>query len=295
MPEPILLQRFADETTNAFQLDCSMLRLDLLHPVVSGNKIFKLKFYLDAAAAGNKKSVITFGGSHSNHLVATAYAAQQKGLQAIGIVRGEAPSSLSPTLIECRQYGMELEFIARSAFGQINLDAYHARYPDALIIPHGGLGLPGVKGAATILDTVHTESFDTIMAACGTGTMGAGLISAAKPHQKVILISVLKNNFSVKKDIDRMLDEMHTPHAYEIRFDHHLGGYAKKNKVLWDFMNRFYSDHQIPTDFVYTGKLVYAFYHMVAASEIPRQSRVLLIHSGGLQGNRSLTKQELCF
>lgn len=290
-----LLQYFSDEITKSFQLSCHLLRLDLLHPVVSGNKIFKLKFYIEKAKNENKTTLLTLGGSHSNHLVATAYAAKSYGFKSIGIVRGEETKKPSTTLLECIEYGMELIYVSRSAFGNINLNDYSQLNPEALIIPHGGYGLLGAKGAATILDLVHKNDFDIIIAACGTGTMGAGLVSSALPRQKIILTSVLKNNISVRREIDTLLTEMDISKAYEIRFENHLGGYAKKNSELFDFMNRFHDNHNIPTDFVYTGKMLYSFYQMMIAAEFPENSRILLIHSGGLQGNRSLTNHELKF
>jgi 1-aminocyclopropane-1-carboxylate deaminase len=92
------------------------LRLDLLHPVVSGNKWFKLKYYLEDAIAQNKNTIATFGGAYSNHIVATAYAAKEAGLQSIGFIRGERPGELSPTLQDAASYGMDLVFIERELY-----------------------------------------------------------------------------------------------------------------------------------------------------------------------------------
>jgi 1-aminocyclopropane-1-carboxylate deaminase len=52
---------------------------------------------------------------------------------------------------------------------------------------------------------------------------------------------------------------------------------------------------QIPTDFVYTGKLFYAVRDLIQKNFFPSGSRILLIHSGGLQGNLSLRKGTLMF
>ena len=52
-------------------------REDKIHPIVSGNKFRKLKYNIQKAKELNKNIIITFGGAHSNHLLATAYAGKK--------------------------------------------------------------------------------------------------------------------------------------------------------------------------------------------------------------------------
>ena len=82
------------------KLRCAVLRIDSLHPVVSGNKWFKLKGFLQAVADERKKGVITFGGPWSNHLLATAAACAAAGVSSIGLVRGVPPPQLS-SMLKC--------------------------------------------------------------------------------------------------------------------------------------------------------------------------------------------------
>ncbi len=296
MLDKSLIQAFEDETTISHELCCSFLRLDLLHRVVSGNKLFKLKYYLEEALSNDKRGIVTVGGPHSNHLVASAYAAKQSKLESIGLVRGEEPARMSETLIDCLTYGMELKFTSREIFDATTIDMMQGQYPDHLVIQQGGYGKAGMLGAMDILKIKGTEEFDYILAACGSGTTGAGLIRAAHPNQKVVLISVLKNNFSILDEINALVESPEKNHPdFDVLFDFHLGGYAKKNTTLFKIMNSFHSTHQIPTDFVYTGKLVHGFYQLAKASFFPKKSKILLIHSGGLQGNRSLTNNELIY
>ena len=291
-----LIQEITGETHRNNKLRVSMLRLDKLHPVVSGNKLFKLKYHLQEAVQQGKKSIVTMGGPYSNHLVATAYASKHAELNAIGIVRGNQPPEFSQTLKECVQYGMRLIFCERDEFDSINATTINEQFPEAYFIAQGGYGLIGAKGAAEILSFQKAREFDFIIAACGTGTMGAGLVNASSADQKIILISVLKNNFSIKTEIENMIDaSSKTKNNFFINFDFHFGGYAKKNKLLFGSMNQFYIDNNIETDFVYTGKMVYAVNEMIKEDFFPRGSNILMIHSGGLQGNRSLQNGELLF
>jgi 1-aminocyclopropane-1-carboxylate deaminase/D-cysteine desulfhydrase-like pyridoxal-dependent ACC family enzyme len=236
------------------------------------------------------------GGPYSNHLHATAFAARQNGIQSMGLLKGHKPSSLSPTLIDCLDMGMELNWVEHFPNELIQKEWVEQHFPGALFIPQGGKTALGMKGAAEIMNVPGVENFDTIMAACGTGTMGAGLVLGRKKHQKIQLISVLKNNFSVIRDICTLLgtDDPINSECF-IDFSHHLGGYAKKSPELLTSMNTFFVTHQIPTDFVYTGKVIHAFYDYFNRNAFKKHERVLLIHSGGLQGNRSLTSGELIF
>src|SRR5436190_21675011 len=102
-----------DEIFRQKNVTVAILRLDKIHPIVSGNKLFKLYYFLEAAQQSNHKTILSFGGAYSNHLVATAFACRQYALKSIGIVRGERPASLSVTLQECENYGMHLKLISR--------------------------------------------------------------------------------------------------------------------------------------------------------------------------------------
>jgi 1-aminocyclopropane-1-carboxylate deaminase len=275
------------------------LRLDKMHPIVSGNKAFKLSEHLRLAAASPHTSVITFGGAWSNHLVATAYAAKQTGLKAIGIVRGEQPFALAATLQEAAAYGMHLEFISRQQYAQKDdphfLQALADRHPGAYIIPEGGGGLPGIRGSEAILCKTDAASYTHICCALGTGTTWLGLIRTAGPKQKVIAVPVLKGIDSVSAvDHQKWLTPEQTERA-GLLTGYHFGGYARHPQALLDFMNRLYDETGIPTDIVYTGKLFYAVRDSLIRGFFPARSRLLIIHSGGLQGNRSLRPGRLNF
>jgi len=276
-------------------ISVSVLRLDLIHPVVSGNKIFKLKYYIDDAIK-NGKQLITFGGPYSNHLVATAYAAQHAGLNSIGYVRGEKPTVLSDTLKDCTAYGMQLKFVKRDEYNKLQKELIQEDNKEIQVIPYGGYGRPGAMGAKKILEFEEASQYDIIMASCGSGTMAAGLLTAIHPHQHLLLVSAVKNNFSIEEEIKALLtEEEHANKHYTIHHEYHFGGFAKKDERLVRFMNEFYRDNRIPTDIVYTGKLAYALNDMLQKGKLPSNSNILLIHSGGLQGNRSLKNNELIF
>lgn len=274
-----------------------VLRLDLLHPVISGNKWFKLKYYLQEAVNTGKKILVTFGGAYSNHIVAAAAAAKEQGLQSAGIIRGEKGVHPSPTLMDAMGFGMELYYTTRENYKtkQIPSLLLESHDPgDLYFIPEGGYGEKGAAGAEDILDLVELSDYSHIMAAAGTGTMLAGLIRGSLDHQQVTGIPVLKNNFSLEQEIEKLLPP-EKKHRFTLLYDYHFGGYAKYTRGQTVFMNEWYQRTGIPSDFVYTAKLFFAVQDLVEKKYFPGGSRLLVIHSGGLQGNRSLDKGTLIF
>lgn len=272
-------------------IDAHILRLDLIHPIISGNKWFKLKYHLKAALEANSKGLLTFGGAWSNHLVATAAAAALAKLPSIGVVRGERPSTLSAALQDAQNAGMELLFVSRTDYaGEETLHkAMLEKYPGFHLIPQGGQDAKGVQGAAEILQWVSDlASYTHIACAAGTGTMMAGLVEASIPHQEVLGISSLKLHDTINNSLTTFLASQTSGRNYRFIWQYHFGGFARKTTSLTDFMRELYKNTGIPTDIVYTGKMIYGLHEMAARNFFPPESRLLVIHSGGLQGNRSL-------
>lgn len=286
--------------------EASILRLDKLHPIVSGNKWFKLRYYIEEAISQSCSTIASFGGPYSNHLVALAYAAKENNVKSIGYVRATKEDAITPSLQEALAYGMQLEFIGRTNFQEIKNDLLKANKSINIVnnikgnqeqsgvyyIDEGGYGEVGAKGAATILNA-HCKDYTTIIAAVGTGTMLAGLINAAEAHQDIIGIPVLKNEASIETEIKNLLKDSSKP--FTLLHNFHQGGYAKTNPVLFNFMNQLWTLEKIPTDIVYTGKLLLAVDSLLKENYFKAGTKLLVIHSGGLQGNRSLPLGTLLF
>ena len=292
MNENINIQAVPSFCLKGIQL--AVLRLDELHPIVSGNKWFKLKYYLQQAQEENADTIASFGGPYSNHLVALAFAAKKYNLQSVGYVRSNEDEPITPTLQEAKQYGMHLKFLGRNNFQLLKTELLENNVTsNTYFVDEGGYGTLGAKGAATILSNEKTNSYSHIICAVGTGTMMAGLINAAKPHQHVIGIPVLKNEATIRNEITQLMTNKETP--FTLLHDFHLGGYAKTNQSQFDFMNLLWATEKIPTDMVYTSKLFMAVKSLLANNYFSPTAKILMIHSGGLQGNRSLPAGTLLF
>jgi len=269
-----------------------VLKLQEVHPVVSGNKWYKLKYYLQEAVERGYTKIITRGGPYSNHIIATAWAARELGLESIGIIRGLAAPMLSPTLQDAQAYGMTLHFTEKNQFANFQLP--ESETASALYIPEGGVGRLGIQGAAEILSRIDFASYTHILGASGTGTMITGLALRALPHQQVLGISVLNNAPSPFTEISEWLKNWPTVTPPTLLY-YAYGGYAKVHPTVLSTIRDCWEQEQLPLDFVYTGKLFSATRALIQQGYFAKNNRLLLIHSGGLQGNRSLPVGSLPF
>lgn len=285
----IPLQPLKTVWLSSTQTEAVMLRLDLLHPQVSGNKWFKLKYNIEAAIQQNKDTILTFGGVRSNHIAATAAAARYFKIKSVGIIRGEAIQADNPTLQHATKNGMQLHFISREAYRHKATDPFlqelQNKFPRAFIVPEGGNNLLGIKGAGEILQLCNTSHFTHICCPVGTGTTLAGLIAAARPSQEIIGFSALKKAKDQCAFIERYLSTMPDHAGWKINTDYHFGGFAKRSKQLNDFMLDFYTECDVELDFVYTAKMMFGIKDLVEQKYFPSGSKLLIIHTGGLQGN----------
>ena len=257
----------------------------LIHPAVSGNKYRKLKYNLQKVKSENYQGILTFGGAFSNHIAATAAVGQALNIQTVGIIRGEELASKidqNQTLRYAKSCGMHLEFVSRSAYKDKTTTEYLKTllevYKNFYIIPEGGTNALAIKGCQEIL-TETDQRFDLICCAVGTGGTMAGLINSSVPSQKIIGFPALKGSF-LNEDICKFA----TQSNWELWEAYHFGGYAKVDSKLITFMNNFKTTYNIPLDPVYTAKMMYGIFDAIQTGQIPKDAKVLAIHTGGLQG-----------
>lgn len=266
------------------QLD--LLRLDMVHPQISGNKWFKLKYNIEFAISNQFESVLSFGGAYSNHLHALAFAGKKFGINSIGIIRGEEVSN--PTLEDCKKWGMQLKFISRSEYKQKSESDFirdlQKKFPSSFIIPEGGGNALGVKGCQEILDEIDSSIYDSIAVSVGTNTTLEGIVSKLLPHQHAMGFIPMKGVEQMKNDLSKKI----TPKNLTLISDYHFGGFGKYNQEVLDFIVEFKENYQIELDLVYTSKMMFGIFDLIKSDYYKKGTRILAIHTGGVQGNRSL-------
>lgn len=277
----ILLQKIDAAFLKEREINLFVLRLDLIHPYISGNKWFKLKYNLEEARKQNKDTLVTFGGAYSNHIVATAAAGKEFGFKTIGIVRGEELNKTTNSVLNfADKCGMELRFIPRDEYEKKNVSIV-SDLKDYYLLPEGGTNNLAVKGTAEISQLIDIP-FDYICCAAGTGGTIAGIISSLKPNQNVIGFSVLKGWKFLEDNVAQLSKTKRTSDNWRIKFDYHFGGYAKKNEELLKFISDFKSNFNIQLDFVYTGKMMFGIFDLIKKNYFPKGATVIAVHTGGL-------------
>lgn len=305
------IDKLNDELFLQKWVSVSVLRLDKIHPVVSGNKLFKLHYFLQEAIHSKHptgsgpqghvsgKTILSFGGAYSNHLVATAFACKALHLKSIGIVRGEQPAQLSSTLLQCINEGMQLKFISRQAYAKKEnagfISALQNEFGNCIIVPEGGYHPLGAKGAALIMDMINKNNYTHICTATGTATTLAGLLMASGPEQTIVSIPVLKGITDINERIKYLTNLKTVPGNLQILPDYHFGGYAKSTGALIEFINDCWQQYNLPLDFVYTAKMLYGVIDSIKNNHFAKGSKILCLHTGGLQGNKSLPLNTLLF
>lgn len=290
----IALQNIQAEWLNGKNIRLDMLRLDLADSVISGNKWFKLKENIRLAQIQNKTALLTFGGQWSNHLIATAAAAQHFGMASIGLVSCSIrETEWTPTLKACQSYGMRLERLSpdmyRKRYETAFMEDCSKRYPKAFIIPEGGNNEAGIKGVMEIAEW-FPPGLTHIALPVGTGTTLAGTRQATDRQIIILGFCPFKKTEEQRATIINYCKNW--PEDSWVLFpDAKWKGFGRMDDALFRFMNRFYRHFKIPLDVVYTGKMMYYLQQLIQNGQLPEGSHVLAVHTGGLQGNASIAGQ----
>lgn len=275
-------------------LEVLVRRDDLVHPALPGNKFYKLHHNLHHAHQEGYTRVVSFGGAHSNHLHALAAAGHLYGFATHGLVRGERPRQLSPTLQDVQALGMTLHFVPRSLYregAEAVLAQLRNQYGAVHVVPEGGanaLGSLGAQEIARALEEQLQSAYDAVCVACGTGATLAGIASAL-PEDKIALgFSVLKGEGGLGAQVASYTDAGN----WRLISGFHGGGYGRRLKPnLHQFWHRFEGDSGLMLDPVYTLKMFWGIEQLALRGYWPRGSRLVVIHTGGIQGRRGFHKQ----
>lgn len=262
-----------------------VLRLDQLHPVVSGNKWFKLKYNIEKAVKHGFDRLLTCGGVHSNHLHAFASAGQYFGMKTRALVRGYAHLPLTPTLQDCLDMGMEIEFVDKKTYAKRYQPLWceeQAQLQGSYWIPEGGNNALGQQGCEEI--ALGCMGYDQVWLSIGSGCTFTGLEQALPKEIELRGIMAIKGGQELG---DALIKGAKFPQRCQIDYDSHLGGFGRCPADLQRLIHH-YDKLDLPLDPVYTAKLVAAFEEASMSDELDHTKKYLLIHSGGLQGRRGV-------
>ena len=278
-------------------VEVAVLRLDLLDPLISGNKWFKLKPHIAAAAEAGCTGLMSLGGAHSNHLHALAAAGQRFAFQTLGLLRGEAQDT--PTVRDLQRFGMRLHWLGYGGYRQRHradfwLD-WQARYPGLLPVNEGGGGLPAALACREIavmaraqLAQLGWSDYHGWWLAAGTGTTAAGLVLAERGQRMVHVATAVPAGHGVEVQLPAILREVGRADGGYRLLDASRGAFGRVDAELAQCMRDCETAAGLPLEPLYTGKALLALRYEVAAGYFARGTRLLMLHSGGMQGRRAM-------
>ncbi|MEQ8314004.1 MAG: pyridoxal-phosphate dependent enzyme [Gammaproteobacteria bacterium] len=302
------LQTLSSSFLQKRDIALSVLRLDQIHPQISGNKWFKLKLNIEAIKKSGHSTVLSFGGAWSNHLLALANAGKLMGFDTIGVVRGEIDDPDNPVLAHLRSQGMRLHGVTRADYRMKAepefLDTLRQRFGDFYLLPEGGSNDLAVSGCREIVDYLHWQQPSRqqwLALACGTGATLAGIVLELAARQqtetRVLGVAVLKAPGYLEREVSRWLRHFgaslpadssgESGVRWTVSDDYHCGGYAKRNRELDGFLQCFAEQSSLPVEPVYTGKLAYGLYRAICRGQIEPGTELIAIHTGGLGPNQA--------
>jgi len=311
---PIFISEWKNELFEQKKLTVKVLRLDVQHKHIGGNKLYKLYYNLLEAKKQNKQKILTFGGAYSNHLRATAFACKQLGFESSAIIRGEEHKILNPVLSFCKEQTMQLHYVSRTQYREKNnidfIKEIKEKFEDYFIIQEGGsnsLALKGTSHIAKIAFDLYKQNIDYFALAIGTGGTAAGILNGIEElksnnknlnlnlvsnlNTKVLAVSALKGGNFLRNDIENLLNDFYNNNEEKIKntlsnlileTDFHEGGYAKKTERLMNFITEFNQKNDFQIEPIYTGKAFFAVYNLAVTDFFEEGQTIVLIHTGGI-------------
>ncbi|MBW0238516.1 1-aminocyclopropane-1-carboxylate deaminase/D-cysteine desulfhydrase [Pseudomonas sp. D1HM] len=289
------LQRLHVNWLQQAGVEVAVLRLDLIDPLISGNKWFKLTEHLRAAHAAGADGVISLGGAHSNHLHALAAAGKRFGFTTVGLLRGHAQQT--PTTEDLQRFGMQLHWLGFGGYRARHEPGFwtpwQALYPQLYPVPEGGGSLAGALGCRPLvslvreqLDAVGWDDYDGWWLAAGTGTTLAGLVLAEAGERPVYGALAVPQDHGVAPQVEAILQQAGSASAAFDLIEASRGGFARVDEALLAFIQVSEQAAGVPLEPLYTGKALMALKQAVAEGVIERGKRLVFVHTGGLQGRR---------
>ena len=292
------LQRLHLDWLSQAGVEAAVLRLDMIDPLISGNKWFKLHHHLRAAHAAGAHGLISLGGAHSNHLHALAAAGKRFGFATVGLLRGHAHHT--PTVADLERCGMQLHWLGYAGYRARHAPDFwlpwQAQYPDLHNVPEGGGGLAGALGCMTLmmqvrdqLDDVGWCDYDSWWLAAGTGTTLAGLVMAEQGERPVYGAMAVPDDHGVAPQVEAILQQAACVSRRFELIDASRGGFAKVDEALSGFIQQSEASSELLLEPLYTGKALLALKQAVEQGHFKRGERLVFVHTGGLQGRRGFT------
>jgi 1-aminocyclopropane-1-carboxylate deaminase len=296
------LQQVAEHPGQARGIRLFVKRDDLLHPQICGSKWRKLAAVLPIVKSEYPGGIITFGGPFSNHLHAVAAAGRIFDINTYGIVRGQNADRSNPTLRFASAQGMLLFPTSKMEYDACKSRGEKLFWPELkrfYLLPEGGNTPEAVRACADIpqeiIAQLRAENLEApqgqifICAPAGTGCTAAGIVAGLAASNGRVLIFPVENQGVDEESVLPLARTFRGEEAdWAERFvfvrDYFFGGFAKLHPPVVDFARAFFQQTKILLDPIYTSKMMFGVFDLLAKGHFPPGSTVVALHTGGLQG-----------
>jgi len=161
-------------------------------------------------------------------------------------------------------------------------------------VPEGGSNALALVGVAELISELRQQSpFDYLLLPVASGGTFAGIIEADQQQHQLLGIAVLRQAEYLNESIRSLLSATAQRFQnWQLLTEFHAGGYAKFNPEHIQQMLAFKQLTNLPIEPIYSGKMVLALLALINQGHFPAHSRIMLLHTGGLQGLRGLAEQQ---
>lgn len=267
----------------------SIIRGDLIHPIVSGNKLYKLLPAIERAIEQSASHLISVGGRYSNHLHALAWVGHQLNIPTVALVSGFAEQAETATLKDCRAWGMDIHFVSRSRYQQRYQaefwQPWQHKFPNAQVIYEGGWSPADLKSSGLWWQSIASE-IEVVVCAVGSGSMLAGLLLTKPKGVSVIGVPAFRDPDEYAALREKLISAGVAETDIQLWSGFAGRGFGKLTDDEAAFMNKFEREQELLLDPVYTVKAFYALEQMLTKHPDLNRKKIAVIHSGGLQGRR---------
>lgn len=303
---PTRIEKLPRLTAEVKDVELFVKRDDLTGCLNSGNKIRKLEFVLADALNQEADTLITCGGIQSNHSRATASVAARYGLRCVLFLKGKGITPTTGNILLDRLLGAQINVISEEEYLQVDrIMAEEAERLRSLgrkpyIVPEGASNWLGAMGYVRAAEEIRNQldatgiTMHLIVSACGSGGTYAGLLIGKKIFglkARLLAVNVCQTPQHFTEKIYGICLEANSKLGLGLSFTKeeievvggYVGdGYAKAYPQVTELIRRMARSEGIMLDPVYTGKAMHGLLDMVSKERIPRKSRVLFIHTGGI-------------
>lgn len=283
--ENLPIEKWEKEDFEKRKLEVSVLRLDLIHPLIQGNKWLKLRPFLENCFHQNAEGFVSMGGPFSNHLMALAAAGQEMKKSCLFWIRGEKQEWMAnPAAKKMIKMGAQLFPLSRNEFRELHpkreipLPAGSKGY--WITVPMGGTDAAAFEELKKFGEMLNHLDFEILALPAATGGTASGISLGLDKEKTMLVAEVLRSKGGLQAEFQNQHPNVECKIDWQSGF--HFGGYAKSSPLLRSFCREESHKNRFQLEPIYSGKCFYAVLDLAKKGHFQEGNRILILHTGGI-------------